>query len=86
MAQHSLKYDTAQVHRKVLDLEKLGVIAGFLFGLPIGIALMEGPLVDANLPQWLAVSVIFTVVALSTWLGLKVGSAAGECLEQDTDH
>ena len=86
MAQHSLKLSGARSDRKALalDLEKLGIIAGFLFGLPIGIALLEGPLTEFDLPQWMVVATTFIVVAMFTWVGLRAGSVAAERLDQDT--
>jgi len=69
MAQHSLNYDVVQrsgaredeTDRKGLGYEKLGVIAGFLIGLPV--------------PQWLGIVATVIVVSVFTSLGLRAGMA-----------
>lgn len=82
MAQQSLNYDEGQVpvtvsdaDRKGLGYEKLGVIAGFLVGLPVGVGLVETPLASAGAPQWLGIVATVAVVALCTALGLRGGAA-----------
>ncbi|MGH6647156.1 hypothetical protein [Aquabacterium sp.] len=82
MAQQSLNYDDGQVpvteseaDRKALGYEKLGVIAGFLVGLPVGVGLVETPLASAGAPQWLGIVATVAVVAVCTALGLRGGAA-----------
>jgi amino acid transporter len=82
MTQQSLNYDDGQVpitvsktDRKALGYEKLGVIAGFLVGLPVGVGLVETPLASAGAPQWLGIVATVAVVAICTALGLKGGAA-----------
>lgn len=82
MGQQSLNYDGVQApvteeeaDRKGLGYEKLGVIAGFLVGLPVGMVLVETPLVSAGAPQWLGIVATVAVVAICTALGLRAGAA-----------
>jgi hypothetical protein len=83
MAQHSLNYDVVQrsgaredeTDRKGLGYEKLGVIAGFLIGLPVGVGLVETPLASAGVPQWLGIVATVIVVSVFTSLGLRAGMA-----------
>jgi hypothetical protein len=82
MAHQSLNYDVVpgsglegEADRKGLGYEKLGVIAGFLVGLPVGVGLVETPLASAGLPQWLGIVATVIVVSVFTSLGLRVGMA-----------
>lgn len=63
--------------RKALGVEKLGVIGGFLVGLPAGLELVREPLLAAGAPTGLTGVATVAVVALCTWVGLRVGSALG---------
>lgn len=86
MAQHSLKYDahgSEETDRKALGYEKVGVIAGFLVGLPVGMSLVEAPLAAAGAPQWLGIVATVAVVAVCTALGLRAGAALGKKATQD---
>ncbi|CAH0349436.1 hypothetical protein [Aquabacterium sp. CECT 9606] len=90
MAQHSLKYDVvpgsghdAEADRKGLGYEKLGVIAGFLVGLPVGVGLVETPLTAVGAPQWLGIVATVAVVAVFTALGLRGGAALAKRATQD---
>ncbi|MBC7701117.1 hypothetical protein [Aquabacterium sp.] len=74
MAQHRLKYDV-EAERKGLGYEKLGVIAGFLVGLPVGVGLVDAPLTAVGAPQWVGIVVTVAVVAVCTALGLRGGAA-----------
>lgn len=74
MAQHSLNYE-ADANRKGLGYEKLGVIAGFLVGLPVGVGLVDAPLAAVGAPQWLSIMATVAVVAVCTALGLRGGAA-----------
>ncbi|MBA4109447.1 MAG: hypothetical protein C0487_07630 [Leptothrix sp. (in: Bacteria)] len=90
MAQHSLKYDAvpesgheAKSERKGLGYEKLGVIAGFLAGLPVGVGLVEAPLAAVGAPQWLGIVATVAVVAVFTALGLRGGAALAKRATQN---
>jgi CDP-diglyceride synthetase len=61
------------VERQQLRLEKVGVIAGFLVGLPFALAEVSHQLADA--PEWLSAAAIVLTVAGATRLGLLVASA-----------
>jgi|GWRWMinimDraft_5_1066013.scaffolds.fasta_scaffold00909_3 amino acid transporter len=74
MAQHSLNYE-ADADRKGLGYEKLGVIAGFLVGLPVGVGLVDAPLTAVGAPQWVGIVATVAVVAVCTALGLRGGAA-----------
>jgi len=65
--------DTSQ--RKQLEVEKLGVIAGFLVGLPLGLSLVQDNLLADGLPTWLAGGAAVATVVASTWLGLKAAAS-----------
>lgn len=90
MAQHGLKYGVvrgsahdADANRKGLGYEKLGVIAGFLVGLPVGVGLVEAPLTAVGAPQWLGIVATVAVVAAFTALGLRGGAALAKRATQD---
>ncbi|RZI81119.1 MAG: hypothetical protein EOP38_20375 [Rubrivivax sp.] len=69
--------DVARSGRQ-LAVEKLGVIAGFLVGLLVGMAAVAEPLASFGLPAWLTVPATVATVALFTWVGHRSGSAAAE--------
>ncbi len=54
-------------------LEKIGVIAGFIAGLSLGVNLVGQPLSDLGAPTWLAVVAVIPVVAMFTRAGLGLG-------------
>lgn len=60
--------------RPSLGQEKLGVIAGFLLGLPVGISAVGGTLTDIGSPQWLANTATIAVVAAFTWAGWRLAT------------
>lgn len=57
-----------------LGWEKLGVIAGFLVGLPLGVSLVAPNLSDLQAPGWLTTAATVAVVATCTWLGWRLAS------------
>lgn len=64
--------------RRTLWLEKLGVIAGFLLGLPLALSVVNEALAEA--PEVVCVLAVVAVVALTTRLGLMAASAAARRL------
>lgn len=64
--------------RRHLGAEKLGVIGGFLIGLPVGVGLVGEPLSAFGAPQWLVVGVTCLVVAVFTRIGLGLASDPDE--------
>ncbi|MBI5335549.1 MAG: hypothetical protein HZB72_13360 [Burkholderiales bacterium] len=66
---------TSDRDRKALGVEKLGVIGGFLVGLPAGLELVREPLLAAGAPSGVTGVATVAAVALCTWVGLRVGSA-----------
>ena len=64
--------------RKGLGMEKLGVIGGFLVGLPTGLELVHEPLSAAGAPDGLTGLATVAAIALCTWVGLRVGAALGD--------
>jgi len=61
---HTLQQDTA------VEVEKVGVILGFLVGLVLAIGLVTEPLTSAGVPTWVSVGAVFLVVAVCTRAGL----------------
>jgi hypothetical protein len=61
-----------------LGFEKLGVVGGFLIGLPIGVGLVGEPLSSFGAPHWLAVTMTALVVAVFTRIGLSLGKTAAQ--------
>ncbi|MDI1258634.1 MAG: hypothetical protein PSV40_17960 [Polaromonas sp.] len=82
MTQHTLKYES-DASRKGLGYEKLGVIAGFLVGLPVGVGLIHAPLAELGAPQWLSIIATVAVVAVCTALGLRGGAALAKRATHD---
>jgi len=64
--------------RRHLGTEKLGVIGGFLVGLPVGVGLVGEPLSAFGAPQWLVVAMTGVVVAVFTRIGLSLGHATDD--------
>jgi hypothetical protein len=62
----SLKHDTA------VELEKVGVILGFLTGLVLAIGLLSEPLTSTSLPSWIGIAGVAAIVALCTRGGLAI--------------
>jgi cell shape-determining protein MreD len=56
-----------------IEMEKTGVIAGFLMGLLLAVSLVGLPMSDAGVPSWMVVAVVFALVAVSTRAGLALG-------------
>ena len=75
MAQTLARFPGSTAQRQQLRLEKVGVIAGFLIGLPLAVSEVAGALSQAGAPEWLQVSAVIACVAATTRLGLM--AAAG---------
>lgn len=87
MTHSSLSFDDSThgevaVGRQHLAVEKLGVIAGFLVGLLVGMGAVAEPMGSAALPAWLTVPVTVATVALFTWVGHRAGTMAAERLRK----
>ncbi len=74
----TLKLAQGAEERRTLWLEKLGVIAGFLLGLPLALSVVNEVLAEA--PEVVSVLAVVAVVALTTRLGLLAASAAARRL------
>jgi hypothetical protein len=75
MAQSLVQHPAAMAARQRLLVEKLGVIAGFLFGLFLSVGLALGPLSMLGAPDWLELLAIAVTVLSSARLGLAVALA-----------
>ncbi|MDO9292964.1 MAG: hypothetical protein Q7U09_15380 [Hydrogenophaga sp.] len=73
MAQTSFHLD--RVAHKQLEVEKFGVIAGFLLGLPLAVGVVSDVLVAQGAPDFLVALGVVMTVALTTAAGLRVGAA-----------
>ncbi len=67
----TLKQDTT------IELEKVGVILGFLLGLVLAIGLVNEPLAASDLPSWVSIAAVATVVAVCTRAGLAASRLFG---------
>jgi hypothetical protein len=68
-------FQTLQQESPHIEMEKTGVIAGFLMGMLLAISLVGLPMSDAGVPSWMVVAVVFALVAVSTRAGLALGRA-----------
>jgi len=73
-----VKLNAAPADRAQLRLEKLGVIAGFLLGLPLALSAVRDLLGDA--PEAVSVLAVVVVVAATTRFGLLAASVAARRL------
>lgn len=65
---------------KQLEVEKFGVIAGFLAGLPLAVGTVQDALNAHAVPDWLVGLAMFMTVAATTSVGLRLGSAVAGLL------
>lgn len=65
----------ADLAHKQLEVEKVGVIAGFLAGLPLAVGTVQEMLGAHGAPAWLVGLAMVVTVAATTSVGLRVGSA-----------
>lgn len=84
MSHTSLDFDAAHqpAGRQQLVVEKLGVIAGFLTGLLVGVGSVAEPMAAAGLPNWVSLPATLATVALFTWGGHRVGTLGAERLRR----
>lgn len=81
MAQTSLNFDPVSkqayataAERKQLELEKFGVMAGFLVGLLLAVGVVNDHLAALEAPEWVSVTSGVLVVALATSAGLRLST------------
>jgi membrane protein YdbS with pleckstrin-like domain len=81
MAQTSFKFDRvsqqtpADLAHKQLEVEKVGVIVGFLVGLPLAVGFVSEALEAHATPEWLVTVAMVATVAATTAVGLRMGTA-----------
>lgn len=72
MAQTLARLSGPAVQRQQLRLEKVGVIAGFLIGLVLAVAVVSPAVVELGAPDGLEFVAVALTVAATTRLGLSV--------------
>jgi hypothetical protein len=86
MAQTSVKFggvskqSPAELAHKQLEVEKVGVIAGFLVGLPLAVGPVSDFLAAHGASELVSAAGMFLTVALTTAGGLRVGAALASLL------
>lgn len=65
----------ADLAHKQLEVEKVGVIAGFLAGLPLAVGTVQDALNAHSAPDWLVGLAMVMTVAATTSVGLRLGTA-----------
>ena len=91
MAQASLKLvrssqaAPADLSRKQLQVEKLGVVLGFLAGLPLAVGPVSEALASVGTPDGLIGVAGVLTVAVSTAAGLRLGKAVAALLAKQAD-
>lgn len=75
MAQALVRLPVSAARRQQLRLEKVGVIAGFLVGLVLALAVVSAPLAELGAPDWLEATAMALTVAVCTRLGLSAAFA-----------
>lgn len=81
MAQTLVRLPGPAVERQQLRLEKVGVIAGFLIGLPVAVGVVGGPLAELGAPVWLEFAAVALTVAVTTRLGLYASAALARSMK-----
>lgn len=84
-ATHSSIASIRKERQRALWLDKLGVIAGFLVGLPVGLAVLDLLNQAEVLPVWALALVVALVVCLFTWVGMRLGVAVGRHFQAEDD-
>lgn len=70
----------ADLAHKQLEVEKVGVIVGFLAGLPLAVGTVHEVLAAHGAPHWLVGAAMIMTVAATTSVGLRVGSGIASLL------
>ncbi|MGE5452177.1 MAG: hypothetical protein ACM3VZ_10090 [Acidobacteriota bacterium] len=78
MAQTISHSSPADLAHKQLQVEKLGVVAGFLAGLPLAVGFVSDALAAVHTPEALIAFGGVVTVALTTALGLRIGKAVAD--------
>lgn len=85
MAQTSFKWvrgshpaSSADLAHKQLQVEKLGVVAGFLAGLPLAVGVVSDTLASLQAPEVLIALGGVVTVAMTTAVGLRIGKALAD--------
>ena len=69
------KQSPAALAHKQLEVEKVGVIVGFLAGLPLAVGHVSELLSSLGASDWMIGAGMFLTVAVTTSIGLRAGSA-----------
>lgn len=78
---HHVSHQTsADLEHKQLEVEKVGVIVGFLAGLALAVGTVNDVLTAHNAPDWLTGLAMVMTVAATTAVGMRVGSAVAGLL------
>lgn len=78
---HRVSHQTpADLAHKQLEVEKAGVIVGFLAGLPLAVGTVSEALTAHGAPDWLIGLGMILTVAATTSVGLRAGSAIAALL------
>lgn len=70
----------ADLEHKQLEVEKVGVIVGFLAGLPLAVGTVSEVLTAHGSPEWLTGMAMIMTVAATTAVGVRLGSAIASLL------
>ena len=70
----------ADLAHKQLEVEKIGVIVGFLAGLPLAVGTVSEALAAHGAPDWLMGLAMVLTVAATTAVGLRAGAAIATLL------
>ena len=77
---HVSNQTPADLEHKQLEVEKVGVIVGFLAGLPLAVGTVSEVLTAHNAPELLTGLAMVMTVAATTSVGLRLGSAVAGLL------
>ena len=66
------RFGRGRRNHSALNLEKAGVITGFIVGLALGTGLVSVPLAESGVPETIAFAAAVLVIALSTWAGQRL--------------
>lgn len=78
---HRASHQTsADLAHKQLEVEKVGVIVGFLAGLPLAVGTVSEALTAHGAADWVVGLAMMVTVAATTSVGLRAGSAIAALL------